>query len=154
MNRRLFLRSGLAAGQTLLAAQVALLWPTCVLAEDWPADAFHATSYAQAAQLLFGGETVEESDRVRLAAKPIAENGATVPVGIETDLPGPLIVTFFSVKNPTPALARFRLTPELGGYLDTRIKMAATGNVVAVVTSGGRHYATRREIQVVAGGCG
>ncbi len=153
MRRRVFLKAGLAAGQIAIAAKAGLLWPVAVLATDWPANAFFATSFEDAVAALFAGEPVEESKRVQLEAQAIAENGATVPVKVRTDLAGPLTVTLFSVNNPTPAVGRFELAPQLDGHLATRIKMAKSGDVVAVVTADGRHYSARRRIQVTAGGC-
>ncbi len=154
MKRRGFLKAGLTAGQIAVAAKAGLLWPGAVLARDWPANAFFATSFEDAVAALFAGEPVAESERVQLVAKAIAEDGATVPIAVRTDLPGPLTVTLFSVNNPTPALGRFEVSPQLGGQLATRIKMAKSGDVVAVVTADGRHYSARRGIQVAAGGCG
>lgn len=154
MKRRMFLQAGLAAGQIAIAAKAGLLWPVAVMADDWPADTFFATSFADAVSVLFGGEPVEESEHVQLEAKDIAEDGASVPIEVRTDLAGPLTVTLFSVNNPTPTVGRFELSPQLGGYLATRIKMAKAGDVVAVVTADGRHYSARRRIQVTAGGCG
>ncbi len=154
MRRRGFLQAGLTAGQIAVAAKAGLLWPVAVLAQDWPANAFSATSFGDAVAALFAGEPIEENERVQLLAKDIAEDGATVPVAVRTDLPGPITVTLFSVSNPTPALGRFRVSPQLGNQLATRIKMAKSGDVVAVVTADGRHCSATRRIQVAAGGCG
>ena len=153
MNRRIFLKSGLAAAELAIAVQAGLLWPTQVLATAWPSDAFFATSFDEAFAALFGDEPVMESDQVRIKAPDLAENGATVPVGVETDLAGPLVLTLMSVDNPTPAVGRFEVSAQLDGYLATRIKMAKTSDVVAVVSRDGRHYSTRKQIQVTTGGC-
>jgi sulfur-oxidizing protein SoxY len=154
MRRRSLLRAGLATGSLAVAAKAGLLWPVTVLASDWPADGFFAASVEDAMAILFEGAPIEPSDHVQLHAKAIAENGASVPIAIRTDLPGPLLLTLFSVSNPTPAVGRFELAPQLGGQLDTRVKMADSGDLIAVVTADGRHFSARRHIQVAAGGCG
>lgn len=154
MNRRSLLQAGLAAGPVALAVKAGLLWPVSVLASDWPADAFQAATFEEAAAALFGSAPVEEGAHVELEAKAIAEDGSTVPIRVVTDLAGPLTVTLFSVTNPTPAVGWFELAAALDGRLDTRVKMAQSGDVVAVVSAGGRHYGARRRIQVAAGGCG
>ena len=153
MKRRLFLQTGLGAAQIGLAASAGLLLPVAALATGWPADAFYAVSFEGALARLFAGEPVQESEHVHLDAEAIAENGSTVPVTVRTDLPGALTVTLFSVSNPTPAVGRFELSARLDGHLTTRIKMAKSGDVVAVVTANGKHYSARRRIQVTAGGC-
>ena len=73
-----------------------------------------------------------------------------MPIEVRTDLAGPLTVTLFSVNNPTPTVGQFEISPQLGGYLATRIKMAKAGDVVVVVTADGKHYSDRRRIQVTA----
>ncbi len=153
MNRRSLLQAGLTASQVALAAKAGLRWPLTVLASDWPADAFQATSYETAAAL-FGAEPVEEGAHVPLEAKAIAEDGSTVPIRVITDLAGPLTVARFSLANPTPAVGRFELSGALDRRLDTRVKMAQSGDVVAVVSAEGRHSGARRRIRVAAGGCG
>jgi sulfur-oxidizing protein SoxY len=35
-----------------------------------------------------------------------------------------------------------------------RLKMAKTGDVVAIVEAGGKLYSTSREVKVTVGGCG
>jgi len=154
MKRRIFLKSGLATAEVAIAVQAGLLWPMEVLATAWPSDAFFSTTLDEAMAAMFESAAVADSSRVKLEAKPIAENGATVPVAVRTDVAGPFTITLFSAKNPTPAVGRFEVAPELDGYLATRIKMAETGDVIAVVTADGRHYSARKRIQVTAGGCG
>lgn len=154
MKRRALLQTGLAAGPLAIAAKAGLLWPVPVLADSWPADAFFAPSFEEALAALFGDHPVVESDHVRLEARELVEDGTVVPIGVRTDLEGALTVTLFSVNNPTPAVGRFALSEAVDRTLDTRVKMAKTGDVVAVVSAGGKHYSARRSIRVVAGGCG
>jgi sulfur-oxidizing protein SoxY len=154
MKRRALLQAGLAAGPLAIAAQAGLLWPVATLAESWPTDAFFAPSVEEAFTALFGDDPVVESDHVRLEAKDVVEDGAIVSIGVRTDLEGALTVTLFSVNNPTPAVGRFVLSEAVDRVLDTRVKMAKTGDLVAVVSADGKHYSARRSVRVAAGGCG
>jgi sulfur-oxidizing protein SoxY len=52
-------------------------------AAGWPADAFKQKSEADAAKTLYG-KTFEPSDKVKLDAPEIAENGAVVPISVST----------------------------------------------------------------------
>lgn len=154
MQRRLFLKAGLVSGELLVAASAGLLLPTRIVFANWPGDAFQQTEYDAAIASLFGSEPIQDSAEVTITAKAQADNGASVPIQVDTQLPAPLTITLFSPGNPTPALSRFHLTPELRGHLKTRVKMAKSGDVVAVVSSGGRHYRASKPIMVSAGGCG
>ena len=153
MNRRSLLKAGLATAQVTLAAKLGLLWPTGVLADAWPSDAFFAKGFDDALTAMLGEAIPEESDAVRLTAPDLAENGATVPVMVEASLAPPFVISLFSAKNPTPAVARFEVSDRLEATIATRIKMAETGELVAVVSAAGKHLSARRVVKVVTGGC-
>ena len=57
-------------------------------------------------------------------------------------------------KNPVPLVASFDLGTGAQGFVSTRIKMGKTGDVVAVVKSGGKLYSARKGVKVTIGGCG
>src|ERR1700685_1636909 len=54
--------------------------------DKWPEDAFKAKSEADAIKALYG-KTAEPSDKVKLDAPEIAENGAVVPIAVSSTLP-------------------------------------------------------------------
>jgi sulfur-oxidizing protein SoxY len=153
VNRRLFLAGSLTAPQVAWMLGTGLLLPARSPGQ-WPAHAFQAEGLEEAMAGLTEGAPAPLSDRVSIEAKAIAENGASVPVAITSSVSGARTLLLFSEKNPNPALARFRLSPRIAARLDTRIKMGASGRVVAVVMAGGRAHRAERHIQVTAGGCG
>jgi sulfur-oxidizing protein SoxY len=57
-------------------------------------------------------------------------------------------------KNPLPVLAVFRFTPEVEGFIATRIRLAETCNVMALAESGGKLLTVSKPVQVMIGGCG
>ena len=63
-------------------------------------------------------------------------------------------MTIVVKNNPRPLAASFELTPSSGGMVSTRIKMAKTSPVTAVVKSGGKLYSATKEVKVTIGGCG
>ncbi len=136
-----------------MALAAGMLRPVKVLA-DWPADGFNATSLEEAISLMTGGSPTTPSTAVEIEANEIAENGASVPVGVRSRLNGTRSIVILSEKNPNPAIAHFTLTPKVKPSVDTRIKMGATGDVVALVQADGGFYTARKRIQVTAGGCG
>lgn len=100
------------------------------------------------------GSGIVATDRILLDAPDVAENGAIVPITVETSLPDAHSVAVFVEKNPVPLAARFQFQPELDAYVSLRIKMNESSDVVAVVNSGGTFYAARKMVRVVIGGCG
>jgi len=152
MNRRIFLKGTLAGGTVALAASAGLLTPNSVLAA-WPKDAYSAKSVEAATSSLLGGTATESSD-VSIKAPDIAENGAVVPIKVETSLSNVESIAILSENNATPLTANFELGATAVPYVSTRIKMGKTSNVIAVVKAGGALYTAKKEVKVTIGGCG
>lgn len=142
MRRRLLL--GAAASSALAALPVR---------GAPPASAFAETGLAQALRACFGDRPLRETDHVQIDIAPVAEDGAIVPVQVRIDLPGARTLALFSDRNPVPLLARFHLSARLGTQVGTRIKLAESGTVVAVVDTGSELLVTRRPVAVTHGGC-
>ena len=153
MKRRVFLKGSLAAGTVGVAVGAGLLAPQAVMAA-WPTAAFEAKSIEDALGASLGGKQTAASDDIKIKAPDIAENGAVVPVSISTGMADVESVALLSAGNDSPMVAQFVMGA--GGMPDvsTRIKMAKTGDVVAVVKAGGKLYANRKSVKVTIGGCG
>ncbi len=151
MNRRIILKAFAMGGVALLA--LGGLRPNRVLAA-WPEAAFRTATLDEAMRALFNGAEAEESAAITLTAPDIAENGAVVPVTVTTDLAGVESISLFVEHNPFPLVASFELSPEVIPEVSTRIKMAETSNLIAVVRADGKLHATHREVRVTLGGCG
>lgn len=91
---------------------------------------------------------------VTINAPEIAENGNTVPVGVEA--PGAEEVTLFADGNPVPNVATFNFGPlSASRSASTRIRLATTQNVVAVAKmEDGSFQIARANVKVTIGGCG
>ena len=152
MNRRTLLKSTLAGSAIAVAASAGLLSPGQVLAA-YPKAAFEAKDTAQALTEALGAGNYEHSDEIKIKAPDIAENGSVVPVTISSTLSGVESISLLSESNASPLVASFNLNGSQA-YISTRIKMGKTGNVVAVVKSGGKLYANKKEVKVTIGGCG
>jgi len=153
MKRRIFLKGSLASGAIGLAISAGLLTPRLVLAA-WPKAAFDATNVDGAVNSLFGGTALTGSDKIRIKAPDIAENGAVVPISIETDIKDVESISIIAEKNASPLTSSFVLGKGTEAFIATRIKMAKTGSVIAVVKAGGKLYSTGKEVKVTIGGCG
>jgi sulfur-oxidizing protein SoxY len=153
MKRRIFLKGTLATGALGIAAGSGLLAPRSVLAA-WSKEAFEARDLNSALNSLLGSSTLSASDKVRIKAPDIAENGAVVPVSVSADLPGVESINIVVEKNPNPLAANFVLGPGALPEVSTRIKMGKSSSVLAVVKAGGKLYSTGKEVKVTIGGCG
>jgi sulfur-oxidizing protein SoxY len=153
MKRRIFLKGSVAAGAVGAAIGAGLLTPRLVLAA-WPTTAFEATTVDAALDALMGSHALEGSDKITIRAPDIAENGAVVPVSVETSLANPESISIIAEKNAAPLIASFVLGKGAEGFVSTRIKMGKTSSVIAVVKAEGKMYSTGKEVKVTIGGCG
>ena len=101
------------------------------------------------------------SGGITLDLPQIAENGNTVPVGVEVDSPmtaGNYVKTvhLFAEGNPNPEVCSIHFTPANGvAKASTRIRLAKTQNIVALAEmSDGSFKQETVEVKVTIGGCG
>ena len=120
----------------------------------WTAAAFDAKSLADAAKAL-GGSAPTESKDVTITGPDIAENGAVVPVGCSTNLPGVKRLALMVEKNPSALAAVFDVSDAVDANFNTRVKMGQSSNVFAVAfMADGKVLYAAKEIKVTLGGCG
>ena len=153
IKRRVFLKGSLAAGTLGVAAGAGLLTPQAVVAA-WNEKAFHAESIDDALNAAMGSASNTASDAIKIKAPDIAENGAVVPVSISSDMDGVESIALLAAGNNTPLVATFTLGGNAVANVSSRIKMAKTGDVVAVVKAGGKLHSARKSVKVTIGGCG
>ena len=153
IKRRVFLKGSLAAGTLGVAAGAGLLTPQAVIAA-WDEKAFHAESIDDALSAAMGSASNTATDAIKIKAPDIAENGAVVPVSISSDISGVESIALLAAGNNTPLVATFTLGEGALANVSSRIKMAKTGDVVAVVKAGGKLHSARKSVKVTIGGCG
>jgi sulfur-oxidizing protein SoxY len=153
-GRRIVLKSAVAGGLVGLGFG-SFPFPAFANADakDWPADAFKQKSEADALKALYG-KSAEASDKVNLDAPEIAENGAVVPIAITSTLPNVTGIAILVLENPFTLAAAYKIPEGTQAAAASRLKMAKTTKVVAVVESGGKLYSATKEVKVTVGGCG
>ena len=153
-TRRLILQGAALVALVGLGDLPFNLAPAFAAANDkYPEDAFKQKSDADAIRLLYG-KTAEASDKVKLDAPEIAENGAVVPVSVSTTLDDVTSIAFLASENPNALIARYRIPAGTVPSVANRIKMAKTSNVIVLVEAGGKLYSATKEVKVTVGGCG
>jgi sulfur-oxidizing protein SoxY len=145
-SRRVFVQTSLVGAALGAAASTA--------SAAFPKQVFETTSPGDAIRAALGSDRIVDSSAVQVTAPDIAESGDVVPVSVATDLAGIESITLVADNNPVPLVATYRLAPEVGGFVATRIKLAQSCNVVALVKSGGKLHMAGKPVQVVMGGCG
>lgn len=146
MQRRAFLQ--FLAG----AAAVLMLAPIRALAAIWNKPAFESQDLKGALQGLEVPAEIPSSD-IEIVAPERAENGAVVQVEVRSRIPGTEAIAILAEKNPTPLIANFMFSNGAEPFVITRIKMAETANIQAIVKSGDRYYTARRMVEVLENGC-
>jgi sulfur-oxidizing protein SoxY len=101
-----------------------------------------------------GGTGVVPSKDITITAPDIAENGAVVPIGVSSKIPNTQNVYILVEKNVNSLAAGFGIPPGTEATIATRVKMAQTSNVHAVVKAGDKFYIATKEVKVTLGGCG
>ena len=148
-TRREILKTTGALG-TLVSLGIITASQAQAAAESRPG--FASKDLAGALQAI-GGKGAE-SDKVKVSAPDIAENGAVVPVGATSELPGTTDMWVLVEKNPTPLAAGFTIPAGTSADVDLRVKMGQTSDVYAVVKANGQLYYAKKETKVTLGGCG
>jgi sulfur-oxidizing protein SoxY len=158
VTRRLILQGILqGAGAVALLGVSGLSFgasPARAAANDkYPEDAFKQKSDADAIKALYG-KPHEASDKVKLDAPEIAENGAVVPISVTTTLADVTSISFFVSENPNALASSYQIPAGTVPSVANRLKMAKTCNVTTIVESGGKLYSAVKEVKVTVGGCG
>jgi sulfur-oxidizing protein SoxY len=116
--------------------------------------AFEVKTMADLVKML-GGNAPTESKDVTITGPDIAENGAVVPVGVSTALPGVKRLLVLVEKNPSVMSAMFEVSDAVDANFSTRVKMGQSSNVYAVAMMGdGKVLFAQKEVKVTLGGCG
>jgi sulfur-oxidizing protein SoxY len=153
LTRRLILKG---AGSVALAGLGIVSFRSTSLAaanDKYPEDAFRQKDSNEAIKLLYG-RTAEPSEKIKLDAPEIAENGAVVPVSVATTLAEVTTISFVVPENPNPLAAYYKIAPGTMPNVANRLKMAKTSNIIVIVEAGGKLYSAMREVKVTIGGCG
>jgi len=153
-SRRKALKSG--GGLTLLALVTAAGWlrPVAALAQAWNKGAFETHSMDETLKALGATPPVQSKDVVFVSTPDIAENGAVVPISITSNVPKTESIAILIEKNPNMLTAVFDIPAGTDPSVSTRVKMAQTSNVYALVKADGKYHVASKEIKVTLGGCG
>lgn len=126
-----------------------------------PFEASATPEGVKAAMAKLIGNKVPKEGKVNVILPEIAEDGGTVPFGVDIDSPMTeadhvKAIHIFADGNPLPDVASYYVGPHNGkAQISVRIRLGKTQKVVCVAEmSNGDVYIGRRQIKVTLGGCG
>ena len=155
-GRRNMLKGSGGAAVLGLAAMAGLFRAGGAWAQQggWNQQAFETKSLQDAVKAL-GGQQPTQSADITITSPDIAENGAVVPFTIASKIPQTQNIAILIEKNPNILAANFSIPNGTEPWVNTRVKMAETSKVYALVKAGdGKFYYASKEVKVTLGGCG
>lgn len=153
VGRRNMLKASGSAGVMAVLVAAGLVKPGAAFAQQRNEAAFTMKSLGEAMKAV-GAASPTPSDAIVIKAPAIAENGAVVPVAVESKLPGTESIMLLIEKNPTPLAANFSIPAGTEATVSTRVKMGQSSDVYAVVKAEGKFFVAKQEIKITLGGCG
>jgi len=151
MNRRKFF--GLSAAALALAVAPV----TSLRAVDFRTTkpkAWEAEKSVDAIKEMFGSAGLKKSDKIKMKAPDLAENGGSIPITLTSKLDIETIA-LFQDANPRAATVVFSVPEGQKVDYSFRIKMRQTAVITIVAkTRDGQLLTTAKEVDVSIGGCG
>jgi len=153
ISRRAFI--GAAAGTAVVSTSfgMGVMMPRFVRAA-LPEQTFFASSPAAAISAVLGTDQASSDAAVELKIPSMVETADVVPMAVDTTLNDVESITIVADENPNPIIAHYRLTPQLWPYIATRVRLAKSGNVHALVRADGTLHRATKHVDVSIGGCG
>ena len=146
MQRRHFL-------QLFLSVAGLALIPARAFAAIWNGAAFQATQ-SEAALAGLGATNLTPSSLITIVAPDKAENGAVVQIEVTSRIPNTESIAILVDKNPTSLIAHFKFSNGADPFVVTRIKMAETSDLQAVIKADNQYFVAKRSVEVLENGCG
>jgi sulfur-oxidizing protein SoxY len=118
-ERREFLRSAFTIVGTLIV--------TPSHSSDWDQIAYNKTRIVDSIKSVGIDDfsnIIDGSDLIELNTPEIAENGAIVPITIQSQIPQTKRIFVFSEKNPQPLVSDYVFSTKVTPYVASRFKMS------------------------------
>ena len=150
MHRRRFLSHGIQ----LIAGTVLTFFHSKQATSAWLAAHFAATEFAPQFQQLYAGLSITDTKEIEISLPDIAENGAVVPINVNSKLDDIQGFDIWVEKNPTPLAAQIHFSEGVLAFMTGRIKMAESGHVIVIAHHSHGLLRTQKWVKIMLGGCG
>jgi sulfur-oxidizing protein SoxY len=105
-------------------------------------------------QQAYADQIITDSPEILINLPTNAENGAVVPITIQSQLDNIDSVYIWAEKNPTPLVAEFELAKDVAIHITARIKLAENSHVIVIARQGQHLLRNLQWVNVMQGGCG
>ena len=153
VSRRTFVRAAVGGVVFSTSFGSSLLTPRRATAA-LPPQTFFAPSPTDAIGAVLGTDQAPLDAAVELEIPSMVEVADMVPLTVRTTLDNVESVTIVADDNPNPIIAHYRLTPPLWPDIATRVRLAKSGNVHALVRAGGTVHRATKHVEISISGCG
>ena len=153
-NRRVFLIDGTTVLTLLGLGFLPVGGLIAGKTKSWQRSWFESGKTIKETFAALGVDKPAVDQRVIVQAPDTAENGAYVGIGVESSIPNINAVAFLVEKNPSVLAGYFEIKKPEKLKFGTKIKMAETSDLVALVKAGEEYFMNTRHVKVVLGGCG
>ena len=152
-SRREALKGGAGAGIYGAMLALGMIRPGTAQAQAAMQAAFQAKGIPDTLKALGAAGATESAD-ISIVSPDIAENGAVVPVGVNSKIPNTDMVALLVDKKPNALAGAYQFMDGGVAEVNMRVKMGQSSDVFAIVRADGKFYMTKKEIKVTLGGCG
>jgi len=153
MTRRTFMQAAVSGAVASTGVAAGMLAPRGVRAA-LPPQTFFAASPDEAIKAVLGTDQSVLDKAVELNVTETVEMADMVPLSVLARLDKVASITLVADKNPNPIIATYRLDPRLQPYVATRVRLAQSCTVTALVKANGTLDRATRHVKVSVGGCG
>ena len=151
-SRRSFIKTGAAGAVALGAMGLLPVSGRLAFAGEIDKRAFASKAVDQVLDAL-GARNAQPTTAIDIAAPPVAENGALVPVTVTSRIPNTESIAVIIDDNPNPLAAHVRIAAQGEPYVAQRLRIGKYTDIRVVVVANGQHYVATRKIKVTLSGC-
>jgi sulfur-oxidizing protein SoxY len=153
-SRREFIKKILSVGIYSLSITPSILYASLENTQ-WLNHIYSLSSYKGVLSDLFTDVQFIDTNKIEFTRLPdIAENGAVVPIIVNSRLKNVEKISILVENNPYPLIAEFYLSSILEPRVSARFKMAKTSDVIVIIEAEGKFYRKIKNVKVAIGGCG
>ena len=151
MKRRKFLNTGLVAVSAIVMLDTNL---NAIDFRKTKLDAWEDAKSVDAIKSMFGDGELNKTDKIKMIAPKLAENGGSIPIRLKSNLDIETIA-FFQDANPRSSTVVFSVPEGQKVDYSFRVKMRQSAYVTVVAkTRDGKLHTLNKDIDVSIGGCG